>query len=237
MRAGVAGGVHLDADALVGRGLHRACYVHPHAPDRCIKVLTAAHRQASYAVEQRREVAAYRRHAARGNSWRHLARYYGEVATDAGAGAVFELIRDDDGGVSKTLQFYLAAPADAFDGDGDGDGDGVDVDATVDELARAVKTLYTGMLDERIITMNLKAKNIVWQRGAGGGRLVLVDGLGHADYIPACDYVAPLARWKIRRRWMRFAQTALQTCAGNSMLQRKLHDVFVACALALRATV
>jgi len=222
-------GGHLDAGALVGRGLHRACYVHPHAPDRCIKVLTAAHREASYAVEQRREAAAYRLHAKRGNSWRHLARYYGEVATDAGAGAVFELIRDDDGGVSKTLQFYLAAPADAFDGSVNGDGD-------VDALARAVQTLYTGMLAERIITMNLKAKNIVWQRGARS-RLVLVDGLGHADYLPACDYVAFLARWKIRRRWMRFAQTALQTCAGNSMLQRALHEVFASLALCPRATV
>jgi len=198
-------------------------------------VLTAAHREASYAVEQRREAAAYRLHAKRGNSWRHLARHYGTVETNAGAGTVFELIRDDDGEVSKTLQFYLAArPGDVDDGDGDGVNAGVD--AGVDALARAMQTLYTGMLDERIITMNLKAKNILWQRGARS-RLVLVDGLGHADYLPVCDYVAPLARWKIRRRWKRFARAALQTCAGNSMLHRKLHDVFAACALAPRATV
>lgn len=214
--AGGGGRLRLDADHLVGRGLHRACYVHPHAPDKCIKVLSARHREASYEVEKRREISYYRLLTERGNSWRHVARYYGEAETCAGRGSVFELLRDADGEVSKTLEFYLAAPL--------GGGD-------AGALASAVQTLYAGMLDECIITMNIKAKNIVWQRAAGRVRLVLVDGLGHADYIPVCDYVAFLARLKIRRRWMRFAQVALQTCAGNHELERALFDVFASLAL------
>ena len=38
-----------------------------------------------------------------------LARFYGNIETNRGEGAVFELIRDHNGEVSKTLEHYFSA--------------------------------------------------------------------------------------------------------------------------------
>ena len=40
-------------------------------------------------------------------NFKHLPKYFGEVKTDKGAGFVVELIRDFDGEVSKTFEYYL----------------------------------------------------------------------------------------------------------------------------------
>ena len=36
-----------------------------------------------------------------------MPKFYGNEDTNMGSGAVFDLIRDEDGQVSKTLEFYL----------------------------------------------------------------------------------------------------------------------------------
>ncbi len=208
---GGGGAICLDAPDLVGRGLHRNCYVHPRERDKCIKIVVAGD-----LVETRREKAYYRLLAGRNNSWRNLARYYGETETTAGRGAVFELIRDDNGAVSKTLQHYL----ESAHGN----------ESIIDELTAATQELYTYMLTEKVITMTLKAKNICYQRkskdASSGGRLVLVDNIGHSDFIPLCNHVDYLAVKKIRRRWLNFSQSILKTCENNPALNRAFRDFF-----------
>ena len=72
--------------------------------NKCIKVIVAGDHK-----ETAREQAYYRLLEKRNISWRMLPRFYGQVDTNRGRGAVFELIRDYNAAVSKTLKHYLSA--------------------------------------------------------------------------------------------------------------------------------
>ena len=94
----------LESSALLGRGLRRECYFHPEDENKCIKVVVAGDHK-----ETVREQSYYRLLERRNIAWRMLARFYGNVETNLGEGAVFELIRDYNGEVSKTLVHYFSA--------------------------------------------------------------------------------------------------------------------------------
>ena len=168
----------------------------------------------NWAVETEREKTYYRFLAKRDISWRNLTKYYGETRTSLGCGSVFELVRDKCGRVSKTLQHYLTeAQGDEFD---------------IDGLTGAVRQLHRYMLDEKVITMTLEAKNICYQNPKNsGGKLVIVDGVGHADYIPVCHHINYLAVKKIQRHWSRFEGSILKTCEHNPRLNEAFHRTFV----------
>jgi len=180
--------ISLDAATLVGRGLHRECYVHPANDSLCIKVIVAGNSD-----ENRREASYYTRLAARGISWEMLARFHGLVATNLGEGAVFDLVRDYTGTISLPLAHYLENPLLRADS------------RTL--LPDALPALSRYLLDNRVVTMTLKTKNILLQRtGEAQGRLVIVDNVGNSDFIPLSHYVAGLGRMKIRRKWRRFTE-------------------------------
>lgn len=130
-------------------GLHRKCYRHPLDPHKCIKIVIHGNQQ-----ETRRELAYYQLLSKRQISWGHLAKYYGQVQTNLGDGSVFELIVDDDSSVSKTMRYYLTQPSSMHD---------------LHNLITSMQQLYTYMLDNKIVTMTMKAKNICWQKMKGGG--------------------------------------------------------------------
>ena len=88
--------LQLDDPLLIGRGLHRECYQHPEYGNLCVKVVVAGNSD-----ENRRESRYYRQLEARGISWDMLARFHGLVDTSRGEGAVFDLVRDFDGEVSR----------------------------------------------------------------------------------------------------------------------------------------
>ena len=94
----------LESSALIGRGLRRECYFHPEDENKCIKVVVSGDHK-----ETRREQSYYRLLEKRNISWRMLARFYGNVDTNLGEGAVFDLIRDYNGEISKTLGHYFSA--------------------------------------------------------------------------------------------------------------------------------
>ena len=181
--------IELDRGTLIGKGLHRECFIHPEDPARCIKVVVAGSSN-----ENRREAKYYRLLARRGVSWEGLARFHGLVQTNLGEGAIFDLVRDYDGQVSQTLAHYL-------------DSGQLTTDQQA-ELSNVLEPLKAYLLRHRIITMTLKAKNMLYQKTAEKkAKLVLVDNVGNSDFIPLANYSAILARRKILRKWRRFEQT------------------------------
>ena len=179
----------LENQTLVGRGLHREVYVHPENDRLCVKVAIVSEHK-----EFDREYRYYRLLQKRRIHWDNLPRFHGMVATDRGAGAVFDLIRDADGQVSKTLGEYLVAS---------------DLTATqARAIVAATDALKRYLLDQAIITMTLKPKNIVYQHlSEDSGKLFVIDNIGNSDFIPLCNYVAGLARRKIARKWRQFENT------------------------------
>lgn len=187
----------LGKSSLIAAGLHRECHRHPLDENLCVKVVVRGNQK-----ESRREQKAYRLAKKRIGTWETLPRFHGEVPTNLGAGAVFDLIRDADGSVSRTLEAYLTETA--------------LTDTQCTGLILALRKLRDAMLRNCIVTMTIKPKNLLWQRASTdrrsepfaeqAGRLVIVDNIGNSDFIPLADYVPPLARQKIRRKWRRFIE-------------------------------
>jgi hypothetical protein len=189
--------LQIDKSTLIGKGRHRECYAHPEDPDKCIKIVVLGDH-----TETQREQAYYARLKRRNVSWSMLARCYGDVQTNMGPGEAFELVRDYTGEISKTMVHYLALPDDR--------------DPDVEGMLHAVPVLKEYTIDERIVTMTLQTKNILYQRSSPtDGKLVIVDGVGNSDYIPICNYVGFMAIKKIKRRWKRFEAFLKKACSHS----------------------
>ncbi len=176
----------LASSSLIGRGLRRECYFHPEDENKCIKIVVAGDHK-----ETVREQSYYRLLEKRNISWKMLARFYGNIETNRGEGAVFELIRDHTGEVSKTLEQYFSANN--------------ETDLNYQDLSQALPLLKQYLLKWKIVTMSLKPQNIVYQKiHPTQGKLVVIDNIGNSDFIPICNYLDSFATRKIRRKWQRF---------------------------------
>ncbi len=195
----------LRPSLLIARGLHRACYVHPDNSDLCVKVVVNGGLE-----ETRREQAYYRLLERRGASWDMLARFHGNWETDLGSGAVFDLIRDFDGGISQPLHHYLTSTTE-------------DQEPYLQGLVQAFACLKTTLLRENIITMALKTANIVYRRTSdAAGTMVIIDGVGNSDLIPVASYIGLFAKRKILSKWRRFESWLQAEYPDNSLLRQLL---------------
>ena len=110
------------------------------------------------------------------------------VPTNRGIGAVFELVRDCDGEVSKTLDYYLRLNDEKLDA----------------FVIREIENLKNYLWREGIVFRDLNPLNILLQNlGESDYRLMVVDGIGHNDFLPFCNYSLHLSRNKIMRTWNR----------------------------------
>ena len=181
--------ITLNPDTLFGKGLHRECFIHPDDKNKCIKVVTNGNQQ-----ETEREQGYYRLLEKNKISWDMLPRFYGNIDTDMGSGAVFELIRDSNGQVSKTLEYYLA--------------DTTFVASHREQIHQALAELKTYLLRYNIITMPIKSKNVLFRFNENNqGRLYIIDNIGNANLITIESHWPFLGRKKIIRRWDRFIKT------------------------------
>ena len=199
--------LELDSSQLIGRGLRRECYFHPEDDTRCIKVVVAGDHR-----ETVREQSYYRLLEKRGISWDMLARFYGNIQTDRGPGAVFELIRDYTGAVSKPLEYY-------FSNDHE-----LELDYRL--LTRLLPALKQYLLQWKIVTMSIRPQNIVYRRiNHAEAKLVIIDNIGNSDFIPICNYVGRMAIRKINRKWRRFEITLKQEYPQNQKILQMLKEM------------
>ena len=177
--------IHLSPENYIGKGLHRKCYIHPEDPFKCIKI----NYNIGADIETNREVKYYKHLLKRQISWECLSKYYGSVDTDLGIGHVYDLIRDDDNSISISLENYLKQSLNAHE---------------LNELTTALINLKKALLNDRIITMTIKSKNILYQRRNCGNRLVIIDNIGNSKLIKIDNYCNFLAKKSINRKWQRF---------------------------------
>ncbi len=176
--------LQLRDDLLISRGDNRSCYVHPENPDQCIKVL---HADTPDKVN-RREKKYYQVLQRRGISWDRLARYYGVVRTDQGPGLAFELVRDFDGPISKTVDYYLKLNDKRMN----------------DDIVNQIELLKQYFLTEAIVFRDLIMLNLLMKKEAEQNyHLIVIDGIGHNDALPLCNFSRSIAERKIKRIWNR----------------------------------
>lgn len=189
-----------SAENAFARGGNRLCYVDPRDANRCIKVLrpdrSPAKRRAKKGFPKNlRPVQSFddnheefsvmtriERHIGE-PAFALISRCFGYVSTTMGEGLCSELIRDTDGLISITLKQYLWEY-------------GVN-----DVLNEAVERFSNQWQALGMPSRNLLLHNIVTQRnGDAIERLVVIDGLGWADIIPAAYVFPSLARRKAARK-------------------------------------
>jgi hypothetical protein len=204
-----------------GVGGRRLCFVHPRDSFKCVKVarpdaeviqgLKSKERffrtKANYDnnLEELVELQRLDRRLGAALSC-HLPRSYGMAATDMGPGLVLDLMRDADGGISRSIRELITIGLDLA------------------ELKPAFNTLGEFFIKHAIVTRQLLDHNVVARHEADGTwTLFLIDGLGDPSWIPVSRWLPQFAVAKIRRNlarsWARFESFA--AAGGVSETMRK----------------
>ena len=195
--------ITLSEKDYINRGLHRKCYHHPEDANKCIKV----NYNDGAEEETNREIAYYKHLIKRNVSFDALAKYYGSVSTNYGNGHIFELIRDYNGETAIPLEKYLANKS--------------LTEKYFDQLVTGLKELKSALLKDRIITMTIKSKNILFQHLSDtNSRLVIIDNIGNSTFIPIANYIPCFAKSKIERTWQRFLKSIVKENSHNPLLTR-----------------
>ena len=174
--------INLNADRdLIGKGKERKCYVHPENPNKAIKISSGP-----VTKQTDRELKFYRSLSRRPKlSFKHIPCYYGEINTNLGPGQMFDLIRDYDGQVSRSLLWYLQQ--------------GYSLDFFKKDLTRLFEYLVANQL---IFNHDMYSGNILFKKkSADKGRLVIIDGLGDTVYLNWLNAFPNHRKNKIKRRW------------------------------------
>ena len=176
--------IQLTENLFLGKGRTRKCFHHPFDTSLCIKVdyHDKGCRQTSKEAEYYQKLRRFKPSL----EYDFIPRFHGMIETNRGIGGIFDLVQDDDGQVSRTLGECLR-------------------DGTVTrERALWEQSLdqFLGRLMETgVILRDLNPGNLSARRLADGSiRLVAIDGIGHRDFIPLCDYIPWIARRKQARQ-------------------------------------
>lgn len=196
--------LQLKDESLIGSGLHRDCYEHPTDQHVCVKIVANGDLE-----ETRREQNYYEYLAHRNISWEMLPKFFGNTPTNKGEGALFELIRDYNGQPSSSLGKFID--------------DETITETHFEGLCTGLSKLKTYLLQNHIITMTLKSKNILYKRTSEvEGLMIIIDNIGNSDFIPICNYSHYFAEKKILRKWTEFENKLLRKHPNNNFLKEIL---------------
>ena len=200
--------ITLSEKDYISKGLHRKCYHYPEDSNKCIKV----NYNEGAEEETNREIAYYKHLIKRNVSFDALAKYYGPVSTNYGNGHIFELIRDYNGETAIPLEKYFANNS--------------LTEKYFDQLVTGLKELKSALLKDRIITMTIKSKNILFQHlSETKSRLIIIDNIGNSTFIPIANYIPYFAKSKIERTWQRFLNSIVKENSNNPLLIRLISVV------------
>jgi hypothetical protein len=198
--------IELDDSYFIAKGNNRSCFRHPLDPAKCIKVDTLKK------MGPTEKEARYYQTLARIRpdlDYSYVPRFYGFVETNLGRGGVFDLIMDEGSlEVSKTFEFYLKDGRVAAD----------------DPLwIEAHRRILEGLFRDSIIIRDLHVRNFCARKMLDGSiRLVAIDGIGHRDFIPLCNYSRWAANRKLRRQIARKDFHSLDAIIHRFNLPREL---------------
>ena len=138
-----------------------------------------------------------------------LPQFYGVEPTSMGPGAVFDLVRDTDGQVGKTFEYYFESTE--------------LTEQNIEGLITALQALKTYMFNQNIITMSIKPKNIIYQRqNEQKGTAVIIDNIGNSDAIPIASHCRAFGKIKMTRKWNKFITLLKRDYPENGRLQAEI---------------
>lgn len=192
-------------------GGRRACYVHPHHRNRCIKILLAdkrpdhlrdaaawwkrIHRNEYYDENiQDLRIDRYLRSRHGDAIYQHLPRVFGMVQTDLGDGLEVELIRDSDGKISLSGKGYVIEQG------------------LPRALLESVDALKVFLIKHRIQFRDPFPHNLSVQVGKNNDlRPFIVDGLARKSWPPFDRLPRSVSEPRIRKKMQRLVQGLKRT--------------------------
>lgn len=210
-----------------GVGGRRLCFVHPLDPGKCVKVLRADDRRTVRLKKKRFVPASWRReydnnaHEKRilegiekrigSKMAQHLPRCYGMVPTDLGSGLVLDLVRDEDGRISRSIRELIT------------------VGYELPKLRSSFEEFCRFLSDNLVLTRSLLDHNLVVSMHADGpSRIVMIDGLGDPAWLPLARWIPMIGRAKVARRmdeaWCRYERLAASGGVSDELRRNSTWD-------------
>lgn len=187
--------IQLSKDQYLAEGLARTCFFHPNDTSLCIKVgkpevdRSHLYKEINYYKKiGKKDVTKFDYH--------FYAEYHGTIETNLGEGFVYDLVRDETtGNVSKTLRHYMTI-------------DNSPISDTV--LNEALQRLKSQMITHKVFASDLKPRNICCKiLNDHSIEMVIVDGIGHRDFLPFGDWFGVFAKRKVERRFKKNAMRSI----------------------------
>ncbi|WP_298344775.1 YrbL family protein [uncultured Algibacter sp.] len=196
--------IKIKDEHYISEGLARKCYFHPNDNNLCIKI-----GKPEVEVEHLyKEINYFKKIEKKKTSKFHYqfyAEYHGEVETNRGVGFVYSLVKDETSqNISLTLRHYLEMKNAPFKDD---------------VFVEALDRLKQQMITHKVFVGDLRARNICCKILLDNSiELVVVDGLGHRDFLPFADWFGFFAKKKVERRFLRSKMYSLS--AQRDLIKR-----------------
>lgn len=184
--------ITLTEELFLGKGVHKAAYIHPYNNNLCIKVPFN-----SPDIDVEKELA-YRKTL--GNKeLKLLPAYYGEIDTNLGKGYVFERAVDFDNSVSMELKFVFENKVDVEEAFG------------CSVLEFLIKFRDMMLLDKIVVSDVDPANFMVVRLSPQEYTFKVVDNIGTPVMLPLAYYFDFVAEKRIKKYWNRF----VDRCKGK----------------------
>ena len=178
--------IELNDSHFMAEGVYQKCYRHPDEANLCVKI-------SKQDLETSRllyEINYFKKISKK--NWKRFeypffTKYHGEIETNLGTGFVYDLVTDETTGeISKSMEYYLLYPHPLLPDD---------------VLQKAFDRLIKMMIKHRVIANDIRSKNICCKIMKDNSiQMIMVDGVGHRDFIPIVEYSSFFAKKKILRR-------------------------------------
>lgn len=178
--------IEIKDQHFIAEGVYQKCYLHPENNSLCIKISKQelSTSRLLYEINYFKKISK--------KNWKKFeypffTKYHGEVETNLGTGFVYDFITDETTGeISKTMEDYLLHP---------------DPNISDDMLRKAFDRLIKLMVKHRVIANDIRSKNICCKVLKDGSiQMIIIDGVGHRDFIPIVEWSSFFAKKKIYRR-------------------------------------
>ncbi len=187
---------------VIGKGTERTCYLNPDDPSRLVKINLAGNTR-----QTQREIRYFRFLLDRGVPFDHIPKFYGEIHGDGFIGFEQEYVRDFSDSETESMPAvallnYMASPLSQ---------------EQTEELQAALDELKAYLLRYNIIPNDLGVDNMVVKRMPSGIRLILIDGFGSTELIPASNFFRFIGNRKIIRKWEKFIRRTGERFPGITL--------------------
>jgi hypothetical protein len=170
--------IELSDDLIIGKGRDRICYEHPSSFNLCIKISITTDKQSV------REMRYFKFLKNKQTDLSKISTFAGKIKTNKGLGYSFDLIRDYDGKVSKTLLQSLESN-----------------ECSMQQVRPFISDLKQYLMTNKICVRVISPSNISCQKTKDAIKLFIIDGVSNANINPLTIRVQSLVNKSIEKAW------------------------------------